>query len=126
MQDESLRLCPAMYQECITGTKHIRATCFGGLTYAALIETEDLDWRLNYAAPMHPWTVPPELHARLHTVLKMLDLEMGIFDLKLDQDGSPVWLEVNPQGQFLFVEGITGLPLTRVFAGFLVSRASGS
>lgn len=28
---------------------------------------------------------------------------MGIFDLKLPTTGEPVWLELNPQGQFLFL-----------------------
>ena len=48
---------------------------------------------------------------------------MGIFDLKLDEGVEPVWLELNPQGQFLFLEGMTGLPLAQAFAEFLVAEA---
>jgi hypothetical protein len=48
---------------------------------------------------------------------------MGIFDLKLSDDGEPVWLEVNPQGQFLFVEGLAGLDLKAAFADFLRAEA---
>jgi hypothetical protein len=53
----------------------------------------------------------------------MLNLRMGIFDLKVSDDG-PVWLEVNPQGQFLFLEGITGVDLTTLFAKFLAESAA--
>ncbi len=47
---------------------------------------------------------------------------MGVFDLKVAPDGEPVWLEINPQGQFLFVEGMCGLPLTAAFCRFLASE----
>ena len=49
---------------------------------------------------------------------------MGIFDVKLTEDDEPVFLEVNPQGQFLFVEGLCGLPLADIFAAFLVDQAT--
>ena len=45
--------------------------------------------------------------------------------VRLDPEhGTPVWLEINPQGQFLFLEGMCGeLPLTRIFADFLLREA---
>ena len=50
-----------------------------------------------------------------------MGLNMGIFDLKLDPQGDPVWLEVNPQGQFLFLEGMSDLRLADAFADHLTS-----
>jgi hypothetical protein len=38
--------------------------------------------------------------------------------------GELVWLEVNPQGQFLFLQGITGMPLAEHFADFLIAAAN--
>jgi len=38
-------------------------------------------------------------------------------------EGPPVWLEINPQGQFLFLEGMAELPLTNPFADFLLREA---
>jgi hypothetical protein len=35
-----------------------------------------------------------------------------------------VFLEVNPQGQFLFVEALCGIPLADTFAAFLVDQAT--
>jgi hypothetical protein len=49
---------------------------------------------------------------------------MGIFDVKLTDDGEPVFLEINSQGQFLFVEALTDLPLADHFAAFLVDQAT--
>ncbi|MFI8288760.1 hypothetical protein EAO71_34425 [Streptomyces sp. ms191] len=123
----SFEVCPAVYQEYIEGCRHIRLNSFGERMYAALIETEDLDWRPDLEVPIRPWPVPAELHARVSEVLRRLGLPMGIVDLKLTPDDEPVWLEVNPQGQFLFLEPLTGEPLTEHFADFLLSApAAGS
>jgi glutathione synthase/RimK-type ligase-like ATP-grasp enzyme len=121
--DESLRVCPALYQEFIPGRQHIRVHCFGESVYAALIESDDLDWRANYDVPMKQFELSSSLRDRLRAVLKMLNLRMGICDLKIANDGEPVWFEVNPQGQFLFVEGISGMKLSYYFAEFLASEA---
>ena len=44
---------------------------------------------------------------------------MGVVDLKLNEVGVPVWLEINPQGQFLFSEALSGVDLTQQLASFL-------
>jgi len=49
---------------------------------------------------------------------------MGIFDVKLTDEDEPVFLEVNFQGQFLFIEGLCGIPLADRFAAFLVEKAT--
>ena len=48
---------------------------------------------------------------------------MGVFDLEMDPSGVPVFLELNPHGQFLFVEGLTGMDLIGAFGAFLRSEA---
>ena len=117
----SFEVCPATYQEYIEGRHHIRLNCFGERMYAALIETEELDWRPDLEVPIRPWPVPDSLQRQVTAVLRRLGLRMGVVDLKLTPEGQPVWLEVNPQGQFLFLEPLTGEPLTEHFADFLLS-----
>lgn len=117
----SFAVCPAVYQEYIPGTSHIRLNCFGDRSYGALIETNALDWRPNLNVPISEWSVPESLHRRVRAVLDQLGLEMGIIDLKLTPAGEIVWLEVNPQGQFLFLEGTAGMPLSSHFADFLMA-----
>jgi len=118
---DSIRVCPAIYQEFIPGDTHIRLNCFGERSYAGRIVSDDLDWRPNLDVPVSAWNVPDELHARVRAVLDAMGLEMGVVDLKLTPNGELVWLEVNPQGQFLFLEPLTGIPYTEIFARYLVS-----
>lgn len=120
---DGIRVSPAMYQEFIPGTRHVRLNCFGDRSFAAMIETDKLDWRANLNTKITDWEVPSALHNSIRAVLDALELKMGVVDLKLTPEGEPVWLEVNPQGQFLFLEGLTGRDYTEVFAEFLYSES---
>ncbi len=120
--EDSIRLAPAMYQEYIPGYRHIRAHCFGKRIYSFEIESEALDWRGNLNVPIRPIQLEGEVEAKLHSVLRQLGLRMGIVDLKRLPTGECVWLEVNPQGQFLFLEGLTGERLGSAFTEFLLSE----
>ena len=117
-------VAPAIYQEYVDGSDHLRLACFGDRSFAARIRTDDLDWRTNLDVSITPYDVEHSLHAKVRSVLDALGLEMGIVDLKLTAEGEPVWLEVNPQGQFLFLDAFTDLRLADRCAEFLVSAAA--
>jgi len=118
--EEAIRLAPAIYQEYVAGGRHIRMHVFGGRTLAVLIESPDMDWRRDLSrVRVSTFDMPPDLERRVRHVIEELGLVMGVVDLKIDEEGEPIWLEVNPQGQFLFVEGLCGAPLTALFARFL-------
>lgn len=108
LPEDAFAVCPAIYQERIPGSDHIRLNTFGANSYAALIRSDDLDWRPNLNVPVAAWMVPPDLHAKARAVLDTLGLEMGVIDLKITPEGECVWLEVNPQGQFLFLDALDG------------------
>lgn len=125
LTDEAIRLSPAIYQEFVPGSRHLRVCCFGREVHTALLETETLDWRYPLDAEVRPYRLDDQTEARVVRVVEDLGLRMGIMDLKLAPDGTPVWLEINPQGQFVFLEGMCGgLPLSRIFGEFLHREAS--
>jgi glutathione synthase/RimK-type ligase-like ATP-grasp enzyme len=120
--EEAYEQCPAIYQEYIPGTRHVRLNCFGDLSFAASIETLETDWRPDLRVPVSIWPVPYDVHARIRKVLDALGLAMGVVDLKETPSGDLVWFEVNPQGQFLFLEPLTGMKLSQYFAEFLIDE----
>jgi hypothetical protein len=124
LTDDAVRLCPAIYQELVPGKRHLRVCCFGDDAYAAVLSSEHLDWRYPHDFAAEPAELDHTTRRRLQRLLGALDLRMGIFDLKLPSSGEPVWLELNPQGQFLFLEGLAGMPLSSAFADFLVTEAT--
>jgi hypothetical protein len=122
--ERALRISPAIYQELVEGERHLRVHAFGDEIHAALITFPDLDWRYGLEdATVEPYPVPDGLGERIESVLRALGIRMGIFDFKYAPDGELVWLEVNPQGQFLFIEALAGMPLTTCMADFLVREA---
>ena len=122
--EESIALSPAIYQEFIPGELHVRAQCFGDSVHSVTLRSKALDWRPDLNIPFEVVELEEELKTSLRDVLKLLGLKMGVVDLKFAEDGEPVWFEINPQGQFLFVEGLTGLNLTSAFTDFLYQEAT--
>jgi glutathione synthase/RimK-type ligase-like ATP-grasp enzyme len=122
LDEASFNASPAIFQEYIAGSEHLRLNCFGDSSYAALIRSADVDWRGNLNVPITPYNVPDVLHRKVRRVLDYLQLEMGIVDLKLTPEGEPVWLEVNPQGQFVFLDPLTNMDLAGRFADYLLAE----
>lgn len=122
--DDSIRLCPAIYQEYIPGDLHVRAQCFGDSVYSVTLKSGALDWRPDLNIPFEVVDLEEEVKRRLRRVLKLLGLRMGIIDLKFAPDAELVWFEINPQGQFLFVQGLTDVDLASAFADFLYKEAT--
>jgi glutathione synthase/RimK-type ligase-like ATP-grasp enzyme len=119
----SLMACPSIYQELIPGRRHLRVNCFGEDIRCALITSDSLDWRLPLNVDMEPFSLSSADRSRLLNVLAEFGLQMGVIDMKLTEDGGLVWLELNPQGQFLFVEALGGGDLVGPFARFLIHLA---
>lgn len=119
-QDRILEYSPCFYQEPVNGDKHYRVLAIGDRIHASLIEANSLDWRDGLDCSFSPVDLPARLCDQLYSFLKLLCLQMGVFDLKVSQETSePVFLECNPQGQFLFVEGLSGQPLAESMSSFL-------
>ncbi|SRR6266404_634755 len=116
----SLELVPAIYQRIIEGTRHIRFVCFGTRLWAFELVSTLLDWREDHCAQISEIDLPHTVANQIFSVIGQLDLRMGIGDLKISPEGEYVWLEVNPQGQFLFLQEATGINLAAEFADFLV------
>ena len=66
-------------------------------------------------------TLPNEVSQQLIRLLRSLHLHYGCIDLTQQPDGTYVFLEVNPAGQFLFIEPDTFQPLSYAFAELLLN-----
>ena len=120
---EEISLCPIILQEQIDGPSDIRATIIGNRIFAARIDKSERysgpDSRLDLDATCQPHELPDEVSSRLLRVMDRLGLLFATVDLKLTENRDYVFFEVNPQGQFLYIEILTGLPISSTIAGFL-------
>jgi glutathione synthase/RimK-type ligase-like ATP-grasp enzyme len=122
---DKLELAPTIFQELIEGPVDIRATIIGSEIYAAALLTSQsragLDSRLDLDVPATPYDLPRDIADRLHALMDALDLTFSTVDLKVDDAGQLHFLELNPQGQFLYIEILTGQPISAAVARYLVA-----
>ena len=122
-QAEELSICPTILQEHIVGPADVRVTRIGGQMFSACIHTgqgrSKIDSRLDHNVPYTPYELPNDVEALLFRLMDELGLVFGTIDLKLTASGEHVFLEINPQGQFLYVEILAGLPISDALADYL-------
>lgn len=123
---ECARFSPAIYQELIPKAFDVRVTIVGGLCVAALIDSQSeqaamIDWRQtsNPSLPHYKAILPPELVSKLVCLTKALDLTFAAIDLVKTPSGDYVFLEVNPNGQWLWLDDMLNLGISEAVADWL-------
>lgn len=121
-----LRYAPAILQPAVPKQAELRVTVIGDEVFAARIDSQSSrltaqDWR-HYDGQRVPY-LPDELPAaeaeRCRALVASLGLSFGAIDLILTPDGQYVFLEVNVNGEWGWVEAATGLPMARAVADWL-------
>ncbi|MFH8491937.1 ATP-grasp ribosomal peptide maturase [Streptomyces longisporoflavus] len=118
--DESVRLVPHLFQAVVDKTADIRVLVVGRRVFAVRIESGMLDWRKDYAAlSCKVTTLPDRMEEALFACLDHFGLASGSFDLAVDKTGGLWWLELNPNGQWAWLEEAAGLAMSAAFADLL-------
>lgn len=115
-----LRHAPVIFQEQVPGTD-LRVTAVGGELFAAEIDAGGSaypdDFRVDPAAArVRAARLPAAVGRGLRRLLGALGLDYAAVDLRRTPRGEVLFLEVNPGGQWLFVEERTGQPIARQLA----------
>lgn len=120
---------PTMFQEYISKKMEIRITVVGDKVFSCEIysqkskKTAD-DWR-HYDLENVPHLIhklPLSIEKLCLTMMERLGLNFATFDLVLTPEGKYVFLELNPNGQWLWIEQLTGMPISQAIAELLISR----
>jgi glutathione synthase/RimK-type ligase-like ATP-grasp enzyme len=105
----------------------VRLTVVGDKVFAAEIRREsgarELDWRKNYQDLRYqPCDVPAEVAHGVRQLMCSLELAFGALDFAVDDAGSWWFYEINPNGQWFWIELQTGLPISAALAELLGGR----
>jgi len=126
-QLDAVRLAPVIFQAYVPSVRDLRVTVVGRQLFPAGADIAkadyDVDVRMNPGIGWSPATLPDEVSARILRMMEVLGLEYGAFDFRVTPEGRHVFLEVNPAGQFLFIENGTGLPIAAALADRLIVGA---
>lgn len=125
---ETLKNAPCLFQEYVEKAYEMRVHVIGAHVLACKIESQNsvktsVDWR-NYDLRNTPHTViriDYALANKCRSVVSALGLRMGILDLIHTPAGDTVFLECNAQGHWIWIEELTGLPITECVCEELLS-----
>lgn len=123
----SVRYSPIIFQEYVAKKLELRITVVGKRVFAAEIHSQQslrsrVDWR-HYDLEHTPYRVhqlPDDIVERCARLVETLGLQFGAIDMILTPDGRYVFLEINPNGEWGWVEHLTGLPISKAIADLLI------
>ena len=123
---DGLVLAPVTFQENVEKSSDIRVTVVGEEVFAAEIMSQDresskVDWRATDDPDLEHRTheLPPALAHRCLRLVSRLGLIFGAIDFALKPDGTYVFFEINPNGEWLWLEDQLGLPISDRIAAWL-------
>ncbi len=125
----SLRNTPVLFQSYVEKEAEIRLTVVGEKFFPCRIDSQASertkhDWRrYDFQKVAHSvCELPIEVETKIRWLMQRFGLVFGAIDLILTPDGRYVFLEVNPAGQWHWIETITGMTISRAIAEWLAGE----
>jgi glutathione synthase/RimK-type ligase-like ATP-grasp enzyme len=127
---DSVRMAPSIFQANIRKDYELRITVVGDRIFPVRIASQEdeqtaIDWRAkpklnDFEVRMEPTVLPGDVERRLREFMAAMGLRYGCIDMIVTPAGEHVFLEVNPNGQWYFVQLKTGLKIAEAIADLLV------
>ncbi|MFA7295553.1 MAG: MvdD family ATP-grasp ribosomal peptide maturase [Dehalococcoidia bacterium] len=120
----SLALAPVTFQEQVAKRSDVRVTVVGEHVFAAEIESQALqESRVDWRAADDPrrlihreHDLPAAIASRCRILVQALGLRYGAIDLVRTEDDRYVFLEINPNGEWLWLQDALGWPIAERIA----------
>ncbi|HEX7334808.1 MAG TPA: hypothetical protein VF290_25120 [Pyrinomonadaceae bacterium] len=126
-----LSLCPATFQELLRKSLEIRVTVVGHRVMSACIDSQVSaraahDWRRDGVRMLQEWRpyqLPLEVEKKILRLMDYFSLNYGAIDIILTPDERHVFIELNPCGEFFWLEQSPGLPISEAIADLLLDHS---
>ncbi|MEM9919772.1 MAG: MvdC/MvdD family ATP grasp protein [Bacteroidota bacterium] len=122
---DMLSLCPMIFQERIPKAYELRVAYVDGQCFSGKIQSAHLtDWRQGNPASMkwESYQLPEDCKEKIRKFMQLIGLSYGAIDLIRQTDGSYIFLEVNPGGEWGMLEKELSLPIAQTIATGLTQR----
>lgn len=126
---DGLEKCPMIFQSNIKKKLELRAIIVGDEIFCAAIDSNahdnmNIDWRKRGLDTLDYWfkyDLPQHMQEKLLKLTKALGLHYGAVDLILTAEDDYVFLEINPSGEFYWMDQYTKLDICQALATKLVA-----
>ena len=125
---EDYDITPIILQEYIDKDYEIRLTVVDNEFFAAKVDSQKsestkIDWRRD-KTQFDICNLPNEVSHKCVALVNKLHLNFGAIDLIKSKSGEYYFLEINPNGQWAWIEIDTGLQISKSIINFLSSKHS--
>lgn len=128
-QIESVRFSPSIFQRNVQKQYELRITVVGERVFPVRINSQAdehlaIDWRRkpkmdDYDVEMSSCDLPDVIRKQIQALMCALGLDFGCIDMIVTPDGEYVFLEINPNGQWYFVQQKAGVRIAEAIADIL-------
>lgn len=125
---QGLSLAPVTFQEKVEKTSDIRVTVIGDEVFAVEILSQEhassrVDWRATDDPDLEHRVhqLPNTLVERCRRLVSHFGLQFGAIDFALTPEGKYIFFEINPNGEWVWLEERLGLPISEKIAQWLSS-----
>ncbi len=124
--EERIEAFPLFIQKNIHKQYDLRCTVIGDEVFTAQIysqgnEDSKVDWRRGRQVLEHRnHKLPNEIEKMCVELTKKLNLNYSAIDMILDKNGDYVFLEINPNGQWAWIEKRLGFPISKRIVDLLI------
>lgn len=126
---KNAKLAPVMLQEAIEKKFELRITVVGNNMFPVKIDSQYTnatknDWRRGPIGkiPHEKFEIPPIIKNKLLQLHKRLNLIYSGTDMVVTPKNEYVLLELNPNGEYVWTEVLTGLPITKAICDLLLNK----
>ena len=123
----SLARAPVMVQPYLAKAYELRVTVIDTTTFFCRIDSQAsertrIDWRrYDHERVAHELVEPsPDEREKVLDLVRAAGLRYAAIDLLCTPGGETYFLDLNPSGQFAWIEAVTGAPITRTLSGALL------
>lgn len=124
----NVKNCPMIFQEYVEKSLELRITVVGKRVFACAIHSQKStrameDWRRYDLAntPHEQYELPTDIKEKCIQLIDEFGLHFGCIDMIVTPSGDYVFLEINPNGQWLWVEHITKMPISEAIVELLAN-----
>ena len=119
-----LKSAPAIFQEAIGNKLDLRVTVVGEVAWCAAVTVKGKpiigDWRLaKNSAEFTDFALPDPIMRQCISLTQRLGLTFGAIDLAFS-DGKYYFLEINPTGEWAWLQAGLGFPIANVISQTLI------
>ena len=126
---KSLQLSPVIFQSHIKKAYDVRVTIIGGKVFTAAIDSQTessaiVDWRRskNPNLKHYKHELPRSIKLKCLQLMTNLGLNYGAINLILGKNNDYFFLEINPNGQYAWIEDTLKYPISRTIAKWLIKK----